>query len=86
MLGFNAYRMLSPALQAEILSEYGVDLQLVRLTAHHEIVLYALDGFYVEVFFDRKTEELLFLKPFNRMKHLDVYLPMIDIEGLFEVK
>lgn len=55
MLGFNAYRMLSPALQAEILSEDGISLEMVRLTAHHEIVLYALDGFYVEVFFDKKT-------------------------------
>lgn len=47
--GFNAYRIL-PALQTKYFASNGVDLQLTRHTLYHEIVLYALDGFYVEVF------------------------------------
>lgn len=57
--------------QAELLCEYGAGLQLTRHTSYHKMVLYALDGFYVEVFFNRKTEALLFLKPFNGMKNID---------------
>lgn len=85
MIRYKQYKSLTQTEQADILLEHGVYLELIRQTSKLEVELYALDGFYVEVFFDRKTEDPLYLKAFKDLRHLEPYLTIIDIEHLFEV-
>lgn len=73
-------------MQAEILWQFGVYLDLTRATSRRYIELYALDNFYVEMHFHKKTEEPLFLKAFNKTKDLEPYLKLIEIESLLEEK
>ena len=76
--------MLSQDLQAEILMQFGVNLDLIRETSNLNIELYALYDFYVEVYFDKATEDPLFLRAFNSMQELEPYLPSIGIDSLLE--
>lgn len=86
MISFKAYNKLSQDLQAEILWQFGVYLDLVRTTSRRCIELYALDNFYVEMHFNKKTEEPLFLRAFSRTKDLEPYLKLIEIESLLQAK
>ena len=86
MISFEAYKTLSQDLQAEILWQFGVYLDLVRTTPRRCIELYALDNFYVEMHFSKKTEEPLFLRPLNKTKDLEPYLRLIEIDSLLETK
>jgi hypothetical protein len=71
MIPFKVYRSLSAEKQAHILWEDGVFLDLARQTPKLHIELYALQDFYVELFFDKSTEEPLYLKSFRQIKCLD---------------
>lgn len=73
-------------MQAEILFLHGVYLELIRQTPVLNIELYALSDFYVELYFDKLSEEPLFLKPIQLMEELEPYLPLIEIENFPEVK
>lgn len=86
MISFEAYKKLSADLQAEILWQFGVCLDLVRTTSRRCIELYALGNFYVEMHFNRKTEDPLFLKAFNKTKDLEPYLKLIEIGNLLVIK
>lgn len=86
MISFKKYKSLPQSEQADILLEQGVFLEMIRQTSKLEVELYALEGFYVEVFFDRKTDEPLYLKAFRNLKLLEPYLTIIDIDHLFKVK
>lgn len=81
MISFSEYKCLEQSKQAEILWMEGVYLELVRRTRKMNIELYSLNDFYVEIFFDRITEEPLFLKSFKNIRSLDAYLSLIDIEN-----
>jgi len=71
-------------MQAEVLLQFGVYLDLIRKTPRLNIELYALNDFYVEVYFDKITEDPLFIRAFDSVKELDAYLPLIGIDGIFE--
>ena len=86
MINYKLYKSLPQSEQADILLEHGVYLELVRQTSRVEIELYALDGFYVEVYFDRRSEEPFYLKAFRNIRLLEPYLTVIDIEPLFQLK
>ena len=79
MLSFEEYSSLDEDLQTQVLSLDGVYLELTRNARNMNVELYALYNFYVEIFFDRNTEEPLYLKPFKKMKYLDPYLEWVDI-------
>ena len=85
MIGFKEYKSLPQTQQADLLLEHGVYLELIRQTSKLEVELYALEGFYVEVYFDRKTEEPLYLKAFRNLRYLEPYLTIIDIDPLVKV-
>jgi hypothetical protein len=86
MLSFEEYKMLDDDMQTQLLSLDGVYLDLNRSSRKYHIELYSLYGFYVEIFFDKKTEEPLYLKAFGKMKYLDPYLELIDISKLLRIR
>lgn len=84
MISIDRYNMLPQEMQAEILLEHGAYLELTRKTPQLNIELYALANFYVELYFDKVTEDPLFLRAFDTVKELEPYLPLIEIEGILE--
>lgn len=82
MLRYEEYLSLEEDLQTQILSLDGVFMELRRKARELNVELYALYGFYVEIFFDSVTEEPLYLKPFRKMKYLEPYLVQVDIGEL----
>lgn len=86
MLSFEEYLALEEDLQTQILSWDGVYLDLIRSSRNLNVELYTLYGFYVEIFFDKETEEPLYLKPFNDMRSLEPYLEGIDIADVFGIR
>jgi hypothetical protein len=86
MLSINAYQLLSPSLQAEILWAEGVYLDLVRQTPDFCVELYCLHDYYVEISFDRRTGDPEALHAFQSMKGLEPYLHLINIDDIYQTK
>jgi hypothetical protein len=68
--------------QARLLHSYGVDMGLTRVADSLTIRLYALFNFYVEAFFEKNSSLPIYLRAFNDMIQLDVYLKELDISEL----
>jgi hypothetical protein len=85
MLTFSEYIALDKDLQTQVLSLDGVYLELIRSCRNLNVELYSLYHFYVEVFFDKVTEEPLYLKAFNSTRRLNPYLELIDIADVFGI-
>jgi hypothetical protein len=79
---FEEFRKLSLDEQHKIVSNKGVMLR-ERLTHSFLIFLYGLDGFYIELFFHKKSGIFATLKPFNNLDELSPYLEDIDLGKLF---
>ena len=46
------------------------------------ILLFQLESFYVEVYYERKTQKVELIKSFDDMDQLDPYLRKIDVLAL----
>jgi hypothetical protein len=86
MINYQEYLALHEDLQTQLLSVDGICLDLVRSCRNINVELYSLYQFYVEIFFDKATEEPLYLKAFNKMELLDPYLDQVDIAELKEIR
>ena len=82
MFTCDTYRRLDDNLQAQLLFNDGI-LLMTRSTQKFRAELFSLYGFYVEVFFE-KTEEPLFIKPFDGTAGLKPYLAQINIDSLLQ--
>jgi hypothetical protein len=85
MISYRQYRALYPDEQAQVLWQEGVYLELIRYTRKSLVELYALHDFYVEIFYDRLTEEPSSLKCFKQLKGLDPYLPQVPIDNIISI-
>lgn len=83
MLNCYDFRRFDESLQLEILREDGVFL-MVRKTERTNVKLFSLYNFHVEVFFEKIYGEILYIKPFEEPRFLDVYLEVISIERALE--
>jgi hypothetical protein len=70
-------------MQADMLFNSGIYLELLRKTSQLNIELYALENFYVEVYYDNSTEDALFLRAFESAKELEPYLSLITVRNIF---
>jgi hypothetical protein len=86
MLAFEDYLNLEEDLQTQVLSLDGVYLELIRNARNLNVELYALYDFYVEIFFDRETEEPLYLKAFKNVEDLEPYLELVDIAEVLGIR
>jgi hypothetical protein len=86
MLTFEEYLLLNEDLQSQVLSWDGVYLQIARNAASLSVELYSLYNFYVEIYFDKETEEPVFLKPFQDLRKLDPYLETIDLTEILGIR
>ena len=74
----SVFRKLSPQDQHELVARKGVQLW-ERKSKNFRIYLYQLGGFYVELFFFKKSGEFATIKPFDNMDELSPYLAEIDV-------
>lgn len=75
------YKALQLDEQASLLCKRGVSIA-ERKVGPYLIVLFQVEGFYVEVFYDKKTYQLVKLVSFYNTTLLEPYLADIDISDL----
>jgi hypothetical protein len=75
------YKVLQEKEQAEVLWEMGVHLG-ERFDGEHKILLYQIEGFYVEVFYHQEQNKLVRLRSFRNVDQLRPYLERMDITQL----
>lgn len=75
------FKELSQEEQHKAVARKGVMLR-DRLTHSFMIFLYALDGFYIELFFHKASGVFATLKPFDNIDELSPYLEEIDVGRL----
>jgi hypothetical protein len=67
--------------KAKLLARNGVFLVKRRLD-DHEVLLFQLGSFYVEMFFNVEEEEIGYIRIFESTDFLQPYLDKIDISAL----
>jgi hypothetical protein len=75
------FRSCSKSAQQQIVKHQGIFL-LERRSLDWNILLFQVEGFYVEVYYDRKTEKVELLKNFEDTDELEPYLCKIDLVQL----
>lgn len=56
-----------------------------RDTGTSKVFLIAIDSFYVEVYYDQKTDEITKFFAFDDLSFLDIYLQLIDLAEINEI-
>ena len=54
-----------------------------RVDNENEILLYQVDSFYVEVYYNKEYNKIRRLRSFSSVDELDPYLNQIDLNGMF---
>jgi hypothetical protein len=77
------YKTLHIDEQASFLSKTGVSIG-ERKVGPYLIALFQIEGFYVEVFYDKETLQMVKLVSFYSTALLEPYLKTIDISSLLQ--
>ena len=77
------YKALRQDEQTSFLCKAGVSIA-ERKVGPYLIVLFQVDGFYVEVFYDKSSYQMIKLMSFYNTTLLEPYLSDIDITALFD--
>lgn len=80
------YKELNETEQLILLCTEGIDLNLSRATSHFVVRLYALGGFYVELFFQKTSSLPFHLEVLDQDAQLEPYLDTIDIQPLIAIE
>ena len=78
IMTLNDYKQLDEIEQTEVLLERGIHLG-ERTDGAHSIVLYQIEGFYVEVFYHEQHNTITRLRSFRSVDQLRPYLEKVDI-------
>ena len=72
------FQLLSDEEKIDVLYEHGVYIGKQKL-ANRSVLLYQLEGFYVEVFYSKHRQSVQKIYCFSSTNHLDPYLEQIDV-------
>jgi len=75
------FRSSSKYVQQQMIKHQGAFL-FERRSLDWNILLFQLESFYVEVYYERKSQQVELLKSFDDMDELDPYLRKIDVFDL----
>jgi hypothetical protein len=78
VMNLQQFRSASREVQEKLVKCKGVFL-MERKSLGISVLLYQIDGFYVEVFYNTATELVSFVKSFEDMDGIEAYLHNIDI-------
>jgi hypothetical protein len=62
----------------QLILDYGVYIAN-KVKDHYILLLYQLDSFYAEVYYDYEEEQVGYIRTFNSTEELKPYLQSIDI-------
>jgi len=79
-VNLDQFKKLSEDAQSNIIYEKGV-LISVRRSDEHRVLLYKIDGFYVEVYY-HPTNNVIKIESFSGTEQLHPYLKQISLEGI----
>ena len=77
------YKSLRQEEQTSLLCKAGVSIA-ERKVGPYLIVLFQVDGFYVEVFYDKNSYQMIKLMSFYNTTLLEPYLAEMDLEPLLK--
>lgn len=75
---FQQFRSLPKDVQRNVVKHQGVFL-FGRTGVGVNVLLYQVESFYVEIYFDEKMSQAIELRCFNDTKYLEPYLRMVDV-------
>lgn len=78
------FRAASCKAQERLVKAKGAFL-MERKSLGVSVLLFQLDGFYVEVFYNSAMDAVSFIKSFNDMDGIEAYLVNIDISELLAI-
>jgi len=78
------FRAASCEVQEKLVKIKGVFL-MERKSLGVSVLLFQLDGFYIEVFYNTATSTVSFIKSFNDMDGIEAYLNNIDISQVMAI-
>jgi hypothetical protein len=78
---FEQFRSLPKDMQRNVVKHYGVFL-FGRTGVGVNVMLYQVESFYVEIYFDEKMSEATRIRSFEDTRHLEPYLRMVDVSEL----
>ena len=78
---FEQFRSLPKDMQRNVVKHCGVFL-FGRTGVGVNVMLYQVESFYVEIYFDEKMSEATRIRSFEDTRHLEPYLRMVDVSEL----
>lgn len=78
------FRSASKEVQEKMVKVEGVFL-MERKSLGVSVLLFQVDGFYVEVFYNTATNSVSFIKSFEDMDGIEAYLERIDISEVADL-
>jgi hypothetical protein len=82
MISIKEFKALPIDAQVDELSRNAVSLDLFQVKKGAEVVLFSLNDFYVELYVERVSDEIIRINAFDSVKRLDAYLGQIDIHEI----
>lgn len=73
------FSLLSAQQREQLLLQHGECLGC-RVHGSHQVLLYAVNGIYAEVFFNLFNNQVDYIKPVENLKDLDPFLEDINVE------
>jgi hypothetical protein len=78
VMTFQQFQALPRDIQRNVVKHCGVFL-FGRTGVGVNVMLYQVEGFYVEIYFDEKMSEAIRIRCFEDTQHLEPYLRMVDV-------
>jgi hypothetical protein len=85
MISLNIFKRLTIEEQVELLNEQAVSLDVYYKKSGTEVALFSLGNFYVELYVEPFTDEIIKIKSFTSIKRLDTYLGQININEIIKL-
>jgi hypothetical protein len=82
MLTLCEFNALEHIERIQAVEDHGVYLEVFRRSEGCKIALFALHGYYVEVYLKTATDNIIKVKAFTDMRRLEMYLEQINITPL----
>ena len=79
------FSRLSKSEQYGLLEDYGSFLEAFYVDGPYKVALFELNGFYVEVWLNQKTDKLLKAVAFDDYNKLDLFLKQVDITSIYSM-
>ena len=78
LMTFSQFQALPKDIQRNVVKHCGVFL-FGRTGVGVNVMLYQVEGFYAELYFDEKMSEAIRIKSFEDTKYLEPYLRKVDV-------